>query len=72
MQYILSEDEYKKLVNRPERDLTPLRELVVNLNEGQCIHNKGNPLDYCEDCPLQKLPGELLHAVCTLEKHYSD
>jgi len=84
MQYVLTEDKYKQLVQRSEVDnrtaaLRVVREVVLKATGFHCIHETPAKNSYCDFCPISRL--KLAHEqdvkydvaklCCDLSQHYS-
>lgn len=68
MQYILSEKEYKSLVEKSkveelEKEVNDLNKLVLEISKFPCIHEDGGGYGCCNMCPIT--------STCKLIKHYS-
>lgn len=68
MQYILSENEYKSLVEKSkveelEKKVNDLNKLVLKISKFPCIHEDGGGYGYCDYCPIT--------STCKLIKCYS-
>jgi hypothetical protein len=82
MQYLLTQQEYDKLVPKAELDnaeaaLELARVEMLRLAKFTCIHNNGQSSrnrGYCDACPagdLSNLPYMSSKLICTLSRNYS-
>ena len=80
MQYILSEQEYEKLVSRPLIDdlkvrdeaLSILRSKLLAAANFHCIHDRPSLNDYCDHCPCVDVQNHKIQPhMCPLDKEWS-
>lgn len=80
MQYILTEQEYEKLISRPivgdlvERDeaLSILRRKLLTASNFHCIYNRPSLNDYCDHCPCVDVQDhKVQYHMCSLDKEWS-
>lgn len=74
MQYLLTEEEFAKLVPKEEkRDLLVAlgvaRERILSHSNFPCIHNEYKQNEYCDMCPCRVRHD--MPDICLLEKNYS-
>lgn len=73
MQYVLTEDEYKALANRPSHnEVTKLQGTIdklalIYVEKNGCMHDDNvHNSAYCDDCSLASL-----YKACSLPKDFS-
>lgn len=78
MQYLLTQQEYDKLVPKAELDsarkaLALAREAILRSAKFTCIHE--GKRGYCDFCPIGDLAGKIAYndskLICTLHREYS-
>ncbi len=78
MQFLLNQEEYKGLIERPTKEQMIAHKDVIVLARGlllqaagfNCIHN-GDSNDYCDHCPTQATHDERGEFFCTMSTHWS-